>query len=84
MLFAYTWDGEVPHLQIYIISSGLLPESHKKGPDLDAPWIGAGLPLELFSMFASVARIVSGGPLHSTVNYIKDVRQNEQVFLEKN
>lgn len=46
--------------------------------------LGAGLPLELFSMFASVARIVSGGPLHSAVNYIKDVKQNEQVFLEKN
>lgn len=64
-------------------SSGLLPESARRGLVSDASWIGGWLPLDLLSIFASRGRIVSGDPLHSTENFIEDVQQNEQVFLEK-
>ena len=32
LMSAYVWDGEVHHLEIYIASSGLLPESCRERP----------------------------------------------------
>lgn len=75
-MFAYVWDGEVHHLEIYITSSGLLPESCRERP----LGMKAGLPLGLLSVFASRDRIVSADLLHSKSNHIEGVQQMNKYF----
>lgn len=45
IMLAYVWDEEVHQIQIFLTTSGLLPESCKKGPGLrcSLDW-GLGFP----------------------------------------